>query len=674
MPSLILHGFLLGEPLPAEIIQFDEFELDLDRYELRRSDRVVKLEKSPMELLILLLENQGRLVTREEIIQRLWGDNVFVDTRHGINTAVHKLRSALRDDSEKPRILETVVGKGYRLIAATVPRSHESTAGVTEIVEPNPNLGNNGNAVSGVIVDAGAAPHNDGSGKSRKKKPFVWAVIASVALVSGVLSALWLIPLMRNRISEGGVGKNIHSVAVLPLENLSRDPEQEYFADGMTDELTTDLAQLSKMRVISRTSAMRYKGRKEPVTTIARALGVDAVIEGTVEREGNQVRIRAQLIDAVRDQHLWARSYDRELLNILQLQDEVAHDIAQEISESLASPAGEHLPQRSIDIQAYDDYLRGKYYAHRLAKEDVAKGAEYLERATQRDPTFAPAFAELGFAYLTMPNLGGPMDWIPPMEPFSKAKVAAEHALALDPNLADAHAVLGTVYQDYDWDWLTGDKHLRRAVELNPNSSFAHLMYASSLGYTGHGAASVDEMDRALSLDPLSSTQRFVSTFILIHAHHYDQAVQVAERAVREDPKSTSSHLALTSALGMAGRGQEAFAEWLRYLQVSGNGELAGQLASAAQTASGTDDPGRKLALITLRYLRNRSKTQYVSPAAFVEVYTELGDNDNSLKWLEKAYQEHSPIMYALKVDPMFDPLRGERRFQQLQSRMHFPQ
>lgn len=254
-----------------------------------------------------------------------------------------------------------------------------------------------------------------------------------------------------------------------------------------------------------------------------------------------------------------------------------------------------------------------------------------------------------------------------------QAKAAAEHALALDPNLADAHAMLGTVYQVYEWDWPRGDRYLRRAVELSPNSSFAHMMYAFSLSYAGHPAASINEMDRAVALDPLFSKLRCANAFILIHAHHYDEAVQVAERAVREDLISTFSHLTLASALGAAGKEQEGFAEWLQYLRLSGNTELAGQLAVAAQSAE-KGDPGRKLALITLRYLRKRGSAQYVSPAAFVEAYMELGDKDHALEWLEKAYQEHSPIMHALKISPMFDPLRGDPRFQELQARMHFPQ
>jgi TolB-like protein len=442
---------------------------------------------------------------------------------------------------------------------------------------------------------------------------------------------------------------------VLPLENLSKDPEQEYFADGMTDALITDLAQIGSLKVISRTSSMQYKQTKKTLPEISRELNVDGVVEGTVQRSG---------------EHIWANSYDRELRDALQLEEEVAHDIAGRISANLPGMSHQHpVPRYFLNADAYDDYLKGRNYVRRLTKVDTLKGLEFLERSIQRDPNYAPAYVDISFAYQQLAGA----QFFPPAEVLPKAKAAAMNALALEENLAEAHTVLGSVYGQYDWDWAAEERELGRAVQLDPNSSFARSAYALHLATVGRKKEALQEIATALELDPFSPIQHSTASWVFLWTREYDSALREGRRAVVTDPTFAAGHMALASTLGAKGAFGEAFVEWLRYLSLDDDAELAQQLQSAAKKVSGPGDPRQKLAHITLSYYKKKSETHYVSALTIAMAYIDLGDKDRTIEWLNKAYQERSVGLYGIAVAPQLDPLRSDPRFQDLLRRMNLP-
>src|SRR5712692_8584923 len=419
------------------VIRFGPFEADLRAGELRKHGMKLKLVGQPLEVLAMLLECPGQLVTREELRARLWPTDTFVDFDHGLSAAVNKLRDALSDSAEKPTYVETLPRRGYRFISAVdLPDSLGLKPAVSEM----------------------RASHE------------------STVVFGFDLGGL------RRRLFGEPSAPRIQSIAVLPLENLSQDPEQEYFADGMTDELITKLAQISALRVISRTSAMRYKGTKKSVSEIARELHVDAVVEGAVMRAGDRVRISAQLIEAPTDHHLWAASYERDLRGVLSMQDEVTRAIVSEIRVKLTAREQARLANtHPIDPEAYRFYLQGRYYRYKLTPEGLLKATEYFQQALARDPGYALAYAGLADAYDSLAFF----TVLSPLEVMPKAKAAAVKALEIDDNLAEAHVSLGWAGFTYDRDWPAAGRHLERAIVLNPAYPLAHSYYSLYLGALG---------------------------------------------------------------------------------------------------------------------------------------------------------------------------------------------
>jgi TolB-like protein/DNA-binding winged helix-turn-helix (wHTH) protein/tetratricopeptide (TPR) repeat protein len=645
---------------------FGPYALDQRSGELRKFGTKVKMGEQAFQILRMLLETPGEMVTREELRAKLWATDTFVDFDHGLNSAVQRLRDCLSDSAGKPRWVETIPRRGYRFIGQ-VEWSEESLP--SEILS---NPGNAGVQVESSDDEAQASVGLEASDASRR----VWGVTRRIAMlaVAVLIALLAALPIVR-RIQGASAAKRalpIKSLAVLPLANFSGDPNQEYFVDGMTDKLITNLAQLSSLRVVSRTSIMQYKNSRKPLLQIARELQVDAVVEGSVVRSGDQVRITAQLIDARDDRHLWAQSYDRDLRDILQLQGGVAGDIAEKVSSNLLSAQAQppSSAARSLNLAAYDDYLKGRYYSQRLTNADLIKGIGYLERSIQQDPNYAPAYTDLAISYAA---LGSWFGWSPPGKEYPKAKAAALRALALDPNLAEAHTVLGWLYEEWEWNWAGARKELQLAVDLNPNSSFAHSRFAVYLVTTGQNDKAESETKRTLELDPLSPLHRSTAAYVFICLRQYDRAIQEARRAIEIDPTFADAHVNLATALGAKGLYQEAFSEWLQYLNLSGDGELAQQLTVAAKEVSGSSYPGRKISQITLRYFQKKSRTRYVSPLFIAGTYLILGDKDHAFEWLDKAYQERSPVLSTIKTDPSWDPLRSDPRFDKLIRKIGFP-
>jgi TolB-like protein/Flp pilus assembly protein TadD len=460
----------------------------------------------------------------------------------------------------------------------------------------------------------------------------------------------------------------IDSLAVLPLENLSHDPEQEYFADGMTEELTTTLGQIEALRVISRTSVMRFKGVRPPggLPEIARQLKVDAVVEGSVLRSGERVRITAQLIDARTDRHLWAQSYERDLRDVLSLQGEVAQAIANEIKIKVTPQEQVRLARtRSVSPEAHEAYLKGHYYCDLRTEEGLKKGIEYFQRAIEKDPRWAEAYAGLAESYGLLTSWG----FMAAREAYPRAKAAALKALELDGTLAEAHAELGMVSNEYDWDWASAEKEYKRAVELNPGYAGTHKAYAEYLSEMGRHNEAIAEIKRAQELDPLSLMINTLVGYVFFHARRYDEAIAQYRRTLELSAGFYPAHLFLAGAYEQEKLYDEAMSEYQKAAALQGGGPRV-----AAGLARGYAAAGRRTeALKIISQLMELSKRRPVSSYGIAEAYTALGDFDQAFAWLEKAYEEHPYELCYLKVDPTNDPLRSDPRFQDLLRRMNFP-
>jgi len=497
---------------------------------------------------------------------------------------------------------------------------------------------------------------------------------AALIVVSAVVVLVLNVAGLRDRITlpagarHGVAPPKIESMAVLPLENLSRDPEQEYFADGMTEELTTDLGQIEALRVISRTSVMRFKGVRPAggLPEIARQLKVDAVVEGSVLRSGDRVRITTQLIDARTDRHLWAHSYERDMRDVLQLQSEVAQAIANEIKIKVTPQEQVRLARaRPVSPEAHEAYLKGRYYWNLRTQEGLKKGIEYFQQAIEKDPGCALAYVGLADSYL---NLIG-WDLAAPREAYPRAKAAALKALQVDETLAEAHVPLGAAGFAYDWDWAGAEKELRRAIELNPSYATAHNFYAQCLMFMGRHNEALAEIKRAQDLDPVSPIHNTVRGMVFFFARRYDEAVAECQRALELNAGFYPAHLFLAEAYEQERLYDKAISEYRKAIALQ-----EGSTRAAAGLARGYAAAGRRTeALKIISDLRQLSKQRYVSAYGITQTYIALGDFDHAWAWLEKAFEERSFQLIWLKVDPTIDPLRSDPRFQDLLRRVNFP-
>jgi TolB-like protein/DNA-binding winged helix-turn-helix (wHTH) protein len=476
-------------------IRFGIFELDLRSGELQKQGRKIRLEGQPVQVLICLLESPGELVTRDELHRQLWPADTFVNFEHGLNAAVKRLRQALNDSAENPRFVETLPRRGYRFIAPiqVVPVSGEiPTASAHAPVTGAPAPGDPAEGIDQEEVD----PSETTAVSEHRRWPHAWRALGFVLILMLGISMVLII-------RPGSHAPIIRSLAVLPLENLSGDVSQDYFSDGMTDELITELGQISDLRVISRTSIMTLKGAHKSLPEIARDLNVDAVVEGTVLRSGNQVRITAQLILASADKHLWAKSYEGDLRDTFALQSQVARSIANQIRIELTPHEKAVLENtKHVNAEAYEAYLQGRFFWNKRTADGLKKAIDYFNRATDKDPDFAGAYAGLADAYA----LAG--DWqygvLAPSEAFPKAKAAATRAIALDNTLGEAHISLAWCLDGFDWDWEAGGREFTQGIELSPGYATGHHWNGWHLAALGRHSEAVAELTKAESLDPLS--------------------------------------------------------------------------------------------------------------------------------------------------------------------------
>ena len=616
--------------------------------ELRKHGVKIRLQAQPLQILGMLLERPGEVVTREELRQTLWPGNTFVDFDHGLNNAINRLRDALGDSAESPQFLETLPRRGYRFIAA-----------VESVPSPSPQY------LAAKVEDSSTAPPVDTvaalpvEGASLRAKLWIAASGGAAALLA-LLVTLNTAGVGR-RLLSARAAKPIQSIAVLPLENLSGDPSEEYFADGMTDELITQLTQIDGLRVISRTTAMQYKGTRKSIPEIGRELHVDGIIEGTVFRSGEQVRISAQLVDAPTDQHVWAQSYERDLRDILTLQKEVAAGVARQIRAKLLP--GER--PGAVNPQAYEAYLRGRHDLNAAtSKADLEYSIANFKSALGKDPQFALAYSGLALSYLALSDY-----YLAPHEVMPKAEEAARKALELDDSLSEAHDALGYVELMYRWNWPAARQHLQRSIELNPDNALAQDHFANYFSALGRHAEAFTTSDRARELDPLSLLIQANSGLYFFFGREYDRAIEREHEALELDSKCNTCRAYLAMALAQSRRIPEALKE-ARLLRLPEVNPLDVSSAASAIAVAGQ----RVEAEALLRRLQQLRKQRWVCPYELGTAYLALGDKEQALRELESAYQAHSICMVWLKNDPRLDPLRSEPRFQAVLERMSFPQ
>src|SRR5215469_16289444 len=650
----------MNQPTMAQVVRFGVFDVDLQSHELRNRGIRVKLHEQPFQVLATLLEHPGEVVSREELRRRIWPSDTFVDFDSGLNGAVKRLREALGDSADSPRFVETLPRQGYRFIAALED--------VAQVVGPGV-LPKNGAEQAEAALPDKPANEQRRVARARFLQPRVWG-LASLA-VAGL--ALLLSNLASRRHGASGVTapQKIRSIAVLPLENLSGDAGQEYFADGMTDAPVTDLAQISSLKVISRTSVMQYKGTRKSLPEIARELNVDGIMEGTVTRSGERVRVDAQLIEASTDRHFWARTYDRDRGDVIVLQNEVARAIANEIEAKLTPQEQARLVRtQSVDPQAYELYLKGRYLNGRT-EDSLRKSIDYFQQAIQRDPNYALAYAGLAMEYNLEtwgPTVPQPED-LSPAEACSRAKAAARTALQIDEGLAEAHNALAWCLFRNDWDWVGAEREFQRAIALNPNYAEAHQWYGLFLHAMGRQQNWAAEVKRARELDPLLLTLVGSGSGVALASGQYDLAIEIERKSLELDPNNPSPYLWLARAYRLKGMYPAAIAQAHKGVDLSGGAPEALSALGYTYAVSGN----RVEALKTVKQLVRLSKRRYVSPYNIAVVYAGLDEKELAFDGLQKAVADRSIYPTDLRTKEELDSLRSDPRYSELLRRMGLP-
>jgi TolB-like protein/DNA-binding winged helix-turn-helix (wHTH) protein/Flp pilus assembly protein TadD len=634
----------VASPTKPNIVSFGAYEFNPYSRELRREGMRIRLEGQPLAILEVLLERPGGLVTREELQKRLWPEDTFVDFEHSLNAAVKRLRAGLNDSADQPRYVETLARRGYRFVAPVGGSVADRESEKAVVVPPEP--------------QAQAAV---GSGRR-----LLWLVVVAAVCVLGLAGWGWR--LWRNRQATPALPP-VRSLVVLPLQNLSGDPTQEFLADGMTEELIGRLANIHGLRVISRTSAMHFKNTQLSVPEIAKTLGVDAIVEGSVIREGNQVRVHAQLIRGTSDEHIWAGEYQREYGSLLALQDEVARSIAERIEVSLTPEERQTLAStHPVDPEAHEDYLKGRYYFNQRTRDAMNKSIGFFQQAIAKDPKYALAYCGLADAYALLGFRGG----FPSKDALSRAKAAALKAIELDDTLAEPHASLAFIAETHEWDWATAEREYKRALELNPGDARAHHWYAGYLMYVGRFEEGIAEAKRARDLDPLSLPVNNALAGRLLVAGRVDEALAQLRQTLEMDPHYAPAHQTLGWAYLNMGKHHEAIQEFQQALQLSGadDKDIMLDLGFAYATVGNREEARRILAKL------KKLHEQGLLPSGSIAIlYGALGELDEAFAWLEKAYEERDPELTYLKVPGRrFAPLRHDARFQQMVHRMGLPE
>jgi len=614
-------------------LRFGAFEVNLGTGELRKGGTKIRLQEQPFQVLCCLLERPGALVTREEIREKLWGNDTFVDFEHGLNAAINRLRDCLCDSAEAPRFIETLPRRGYRFLTEVEP---VTAVPVTE-VEERP------------VAARGSAPAEIEPPKWRKRVSLL-ASAMTVLLVLGVAAKL-------SQRQQPVTAPLIRSLAVLPLKNLSLDPEQEYFSKGMTDVLVTYLARASDLRVII------YENPQKPPPQIAEELNVDAIVEGTIVRSGSRVRITAQLIQAMDGRYLWAESYEGDLGDILLLQNRVASDITRKVNVKL----GKITQARPVQPAAYDAYLWGRYFFDKRKPEAARRSAEYFQQAISIDPSYAPAYAGLAYALASESHLGNER----PAKIMPQALAATKHALELDPNCGEAHTALGFIDAIYIWDWAAAERELRLGIELSPSDSLAEHFYAVYLDAANRPEEAIAHMRRAVELDPLSFLMNRHLGSALYFGRHYDEALTQFRRTGEMLPGSADVVENWASWIyGIKGMQDEAVHYDL--MAREGGGETRATLNYYQHTYQ--RGGWKEYWQARIEGLSTHSDKPSCALYDLGVIYLRLGNRDLAFSWLNRAAEERCIFIIWLKVDPLLDGVRTDPRYHDLLRRMNLPE
>ena len=598
---------------PQPRVSFGTFEVNPKAGELRKLGIRIKLHEKPLQVLLALLEHPGEVVTRKELQERLWPGDTFVEFENGLNNAVSRLREVLSDTAESPRFIETVPRRGYRFLA--------------EVSQPSPS--------------------------SRAASFRAWLIVLGIVLGLGLATgAVFRLTASRK--------PAIRSLAVLPFRNLGTGTADDYFAGGMTDAVTTELAKLGVYKVISETSVAQFKDTKKSVSEIARALQVDAVVEGAVFREGNQVRITVQLIRADTDRHVWAESYQRQMTDILALQDELALGVAHAIKLELSpGETGRSASPKPINPEAYEAYLKGRYFMQKH-DESALRAKDYFQQAIQLDPGYAPAYAGLSDFYVLT---------LPPKEALPKAKEYAEQALKLDSNLADSHISLAYIYFYDDWNWPAADQEFKRAIALAPGLAQSHRWYAIYLAAMGRFAEATAEAQRSEDLDPLSVSAHDAAAIVAACIGQYERSIAEARKILELDANDPRAYLGMAAGHSQKGMYAEALQDTEKGLALSHRDPFFLSIAAYVYGRLGNIEQAGKL----VEEMRAASQKSFVAPFLFATAFVGMGKEKEAMDALEEGYKAHDPEIVGLDSTPWFEPLRSDPRFQSLVSRMHLP-
>jgi TolB-like protein/DNA-binding winged helix-turn-helix (wHTH) protein/Tfp pilus assembly protein PilF len=663
----------------STVFRFGDYESRSRTRELYVRGSKLKIRPQPLRVLNLLLSRAGDVVTREELRRELWSAEIFVDFEHVLNTSIKEIRAVLSDSATEPRYIETLPKLGYRFIAqvekiepaldAAAPQATAMPGGAAE----NPTAAADGQqATATSLLPTSADNHEEVDPATVAPAPArpngryaLAAFLLAVLLIGGLMAAYrWMHASEKHAPTVAGRAM----IAVLPFKNLTGDASQEYFSDGLTEEMIAQLGRIDPQHlgVIAGTSVMHYENNAAPLEQIAHELGVQYVLEGSVRREADKVRITAQLIQLNDQTHLFSREYDRQLDSVLSVQAEIAQEISDEIQSALgqrsagAQQAVVPTPAAPKSYEAYDEYLKGRYFWNKRSPAGFKAAAEYFQQSVAKDPAYARAYAGLADTYALMAEYYV----APPAEVIPKARAAAQKALTLDDQSAEAHASLALIAQNYDWDWQTADSEFRRAIELDPNYATGHHWYAEHLTFEGRFPESLGEMQRALQLDPLSLIMKADQGVFFYYARQNDRSIAQLREVLEMEPSFSRAHMIVYPYLE-SGRADEAVNE-IENWKHTGPGYWI--LLLEVQVYARTNRPEQ--ARQALEELKKAAPMETTDPAVYVGAYVAMKDYERAFEKLDESVAKHSPGLTSLKVDPIYDPMRSDARFQAILRRV----
>ena len=615
-------------------LRFGVFEFDAGREELRKQGLRIKLQGQPLLLLSILLEHPGEIVTREELQARVWDQGVFVDFDHSLNKAISKIREALGDSPESPRFVETLSRRGYRFIAPI------------QVIE---------DSLPALSPRSESSPQGASARESAERSTWLtlktWAVHRRKPLFAITAIFVLAFALIPSWFRTARAHPN-YAIAVLPFENVGNVQDNEYLSDGLEESVIHALCHFRELRVMSRNSSSRYKGRNFDASTVGRELGVGAILAGRVRTVGDTIRVTVELVDAADNHSIWGEKFERKSTELAGIEDEIAAQTARNLRLQAPSP---HVMADTRNSEAYRLYLEGNYNLSKQKEENTLRAIQLFERALQNDPRYALAWTGLAIAYNKLPYFGT----YPAAETFNKAKAAATRALELDPDLSEAHNALASIREDFDWDWDGAESEYRKAIQLNPSNGLARHWYSHFLSRMGRHEEGIAEAKRAVEVDPLSPSVLVNLAASYVFAGQYDEAIDACRRAISLDPNFPDAHYTLGISYREKGLYKDSIDEFRRQIATDADNKYAIGFLGYSYGLSGQ----RREAEKTIEQLKS---TPDVSPLALALVYVGLQKDQAALQLLDKAFEAHDPYVRYLKVDPCFARLRSNARFHEL--------